>query len=123
MERRVMTARGAVQWHREADMRLSSLARVALLLVAAAGAANGPVAASAEEMTSGRIQVEYVPPKNPDHEALYNQLMERMSLEKIRAILSPFRLPRDVKIRTVGCDGVANAWYQPIGGVPTVTVC
>jgi hypothetical protein len=100
-----------------------SLAQVAFLFVAVAFAGNGPAPALAETMTAGRIQVEYVPPKNPDHEALYNQLMERMSLEKIRAILSPFRLPRDVKIRTVGCDGVANAWYQPINGVPTVTVC
>ncbi len=99
------------------------LARAALLLAAAALVANAPVAASAEEMSAGRIQIEYVPPKNPDHAALYNQLMERMSLEKIKAIFMPFRLPRDVKIRTVGCDGEANAWYQPIDGVPTVSVC
>ncbi len=51
------------------------------------------------------------------------QLMERMSLEKAQAILTLFRLPRDVLIRTIGCDGVANAWYQPIGNEPTVTLC
>jgi hypothetical protein len=49
--------------------------------------------------------------------------MECTSLEKIKAILMPFRLPRDVRIRTMGCDGEANAWYQPIDGVPTITVC
>ncbi|HLH92304.1 MAG TPA: DUF4344 domain-containing metallopeptidase [Xanthobacteraceae bacterium] len=96
---------------------------VAALLVAVAFGASGPGAALADEMSTGRIQIEYVPPKNPDHEALYEQLMERQSLEKISAILKPFRLPQDVKIRTVGCDGVSNAWYQPINGVPTVTVC
>jgi hypothetical protein len=100
-----------------------SLARVVFLLVAAAFVGKGGGPALAEEaMTSGRIQIEYVPPTNPDHQALYYQLMERMSLEKIRAILMPFRLPRDVKIRTIGC-GVSNAWYQPINGMPTVTVC
>jgi hypothetical protein len=103
-------------------MRIS-LARVTFLLAAVALIANGPVVASAEQMSAGRIQIEYVPPKNPQHEALYYQLMERTALEKIQAIFMPFRLPRDVKIRTVGCDGEANAWYQPIDNVPTVTVC
>jgi hypothetical protein len=93
------------------------------VVLAVAFAANGPRPAFAGEMTAGRIQIEYALPKNPEHEALYNQLMERMSLEKIRDIFAPFRLPMDVKIRTVGCDGEANAWYQPIGGIPTVTVC
>jgi hypothetical protein len=49
--------------------------------------------------------------------------MERMSLEKIKSIFMAFRLPLDVKMRTVGCDGESNAWYQPIDGVPTVSVC
>jgi hypothetical protein len=97
-----------------------SLARIASLLAAVA---LGATAAFAHEMSAGRIQVEYVPPKNPDHEALYYQLMECTSLEKIKTMLMPFRLPRDVRIRTMGCDGEANAWYQPIDGVPTITVC
>ena len=96
---------------------------VAVLLAAVAFGANGPGPTLAEEMTAGRIHIEYAPPKNPDHEALYYQLMERTALEKIRDIFTPFRLPMDVKIRTIGCDGEANAWYQPIDGVPTVTVC
>jgi hypothetical protein len=88
-----------------------------------AAVALGATAAFAHEMSAGRIQVEYVPPKNSDHEALYYQLMECTSLEKIKTMLMPFRLPRDVRIRTMGCDGEANAWYQPIDGVPTITVC
>jgi hypothetical protein len=79
--------------------------------------------AAAQQMSAGRIHVEYVAPKNPDHEALYVQLMERTSLEKVQAILTPFRLPRDVLIRTIGCDGVPNAWYQPIDNRPTITIC
>ena len=42
---------------------------------------------------------------------------------RARTILMPFRLPLDVKIRTMGCDGEANAWYQPVDGVPTISVC
>jgi hypothetical protein len=103
-------------------MRIA-LVWVAALLFGVVFGTNGPGPAFAEEMKSGRILVEYVPPRNPDHEALYMQLMERMSLEKIRDIFAPFRLPRDIKIRTIGCDGVSNAWYVPINGVPTITVC
>ena len=94
-----------------------------VLLVALASGANAPGLAFAEEMTARRIQIEYAPPKNPDHQALYYQLMERMSLEKLQAVFTPFRLPQNVKIRTLGCDGNANAWYQPVDGVPTVSVC
>jgi hypothetical protein len=96
---------------------------VAALLLAAALGESGPAPAFAEDMAAGRIQIEYAAPKNPDHEALYNELVERTSLEKIKAILMPFRLPMDVKIRTIGCDGESNSWYQPVDGVPTVTVC
>jgi hypothetical protein len=120
--RRIMTAQAfAVSSNREADMRCW-LVRMAFPLIGVALAAYGP-AASAEEMSAGRIRIEYVVPKNPAHEALYLQLMTRMALEKIKAILSPFRLPMDVTIRTMGCDGVANAWYQPVDGQPTITVC
>jgi hypothetical protein len=107
---------------REVDMR-PVLAWVAAVVVAVAFGTNGPAPAFAEEMKTGRIQIEYVPPKNPDHEALYMQLMERMSLEKISTLFTAFRLPQDIKIRTVGCDGVSNAWYRPVDGVPTITVC
>lgn len=74
-------------------------------------------------MTAGRIHIEYGAPKNPDHQALYAQLRERKALEKAQAILTPFRLPRDVTLRMIGCDGVSNAWYQPIDGRPTITLC
>jgi hypothetical protein len=100
-----------------------SLLRVAALLAAVAFGVNGAAPAFAGEMAAGRIRIEYAAPKNPAHQALYAQLRERMSLEKVQAIFTPFRLPVDVKIRTVGCDGVPNAWYQPIVGEPTVTLC
>ena len=118
---RLSVARRRQHPKRETTMGFS-LMRAASLLVVAFGA-NCTALAENEKMTAGRIHIEYVAPKNPEHEALYYQLMLRMSLEKIRAIFEPFRLPRDVTIRTVGCDGERNAWYQPIDGRPTVTVC
>jgi hypothetical protein len=75
--------------------------------------------AAADESRPNRILIEYVPPKNPDHQKLYETLKERQVLEKLQQIFSPFKLPIDVTLKTVGCDGVDNAWYQR----PTMTIC
>jgi hypothetical protein len=81
----------------------------------------------AADAQTSRMVVEYVPPTNPAHEALYKRLMERRALEKLQEVFSPFRLPIELKLRTVGCDGVSNAWYQkPTPGSsnpPSVNVC
>jgi hypothetical protein len=69
------------------------------------------------------IHVEYVPPKNPEHQNIYEMVRARRTLETVKKIFGPFRLPVDLNIKTVGCDGVANAWYQREGKQPTVSVC
>ncbi|HEY2979934.1 MAG TPA: DUF4344 domain-containing metallopeptidase [Anaerolineales bacterium] len=75
--------------------------------------------AGAADAQPNRMRVEYVPPTNPAHEPLYQMLKERGALEKLQGIFSPFRLPIDLTLRTVGCDGVSNAWYHR----PDVSVC
>src|SRR5215475_9313941 len=86
-----------------------------------------PTSTIAAEAQANRMVVEYVPPTNPAHQALYKRLMERRVLEKLQEVFSPFRLPVELKLRTVGCDGVSNAWYQkPVpgsSGPPSVNVC
>lgn len=63
--------------------------------------------------------MEYVPPANPAHQALYELLQQQRALEKIQEIFSPFQLPIDLTLKTVGCDGVPNAYYQR----PELTIC
>ena len=86
-----------------------------------------PTATIAAEAQTNRMVVEYEPPTNPAHQALYQRLMERRVLEKLQEVFGPFRVPTEMKLRTVGCDGVSNAWYQkPAAGSssqPTVNVC
>jgi hypothetical protein len=48
---------------------------------------------------------------------------QRGTLEMVQQIFSPFRIPVDLVVKTVGCDGVSNAWYQREGKQPTVSVC
>lgn len=79
------------------------------------GAAASPFALG----EARRIRVEYVPPKNPTHQALYELLQQRGALEKFQEIFSPFRLPIDLTLKTLGCDGVANAFYQR----PELKIC
>src|SRR5262245_28877132 len=86
-----------------------------------------PTTTIAAEAQTNRMTVEYVPPTNPAHQALYQRLMERRVLEKMQEVFSPFRLPAELKLRTVGCDGVSNAWYQKTrpraSHQPSVNVC
>jgi hypothetical protein len=94
---------------------------VAILAVAAAWllAPDRLAPAIAAEAQPGRIKIEYVPPKDPKHEALYQLLKQRRVLEQLQRIYSPFRLPTNLSIQTAPCDGIANAWYERAG----VTLC
>jgi len=76
-----------------------------------------------DEERPNRIRIEYVPPKNPEHQKLYELIKERRVLETLQEIFSPFRLPADILIKTVGCDGVSNAWYQRTGRKPIISLC
>ena len=69
----------------------------------------------------GKLLIEYVPPENPEHEAVYKFLKERQVLENVQRVLSPFRLPRDITLRLKGCQGRRNAWYDDEDY--SVTVC
>jgi hypothetical protein len=68
---------------------------------------------------SRRIKIEYVEPKDPKHQSVYDLLMKRRALEQLQALFSPLRLPSDLTLRIADCKGVANAWYHR----GTVTIC
>ena len=78
-----------------------------------------PVKLAIADAQSRRIGIEYVPPKNPEHQHIYEMLKEHRVLEKLQDIFSPFQLPIELTFKTVGCDGVSNAWYSR----PTVSIC
>jgi hypothetical protein len=67
---------------------------------------------TAADAQPNKIRIEYVVPKLPEHLPIYETLKERRALEKLQEIFSAFRLPTDLLLRTVGCDGISNAWYQ-----------
>jgi len=90
-----------------------------LLVLAIAAVPNLAVAAQKGAAKPDRITIGYVAPKNPAHQPIYNRLREVRFLEKLKQFLAPFRLPRTLLIKTEGCDGEANAWYDE----GAITIC
>jgi Putative metallopeptidase len=69
-----------------------------------------------------RISIAYSPPDNAQYQDVYELLRQRNALEKIKEILSPFRLQEQLAIETAAC-GAVNSYYQRKNFKPTVTIC
>src|SRR5215470_1508945 len=91
----------------------------AIALVGAFLAPDIAAGAQASAAKPDRIRIEYGEPKNPAHQVIYRRLKELRTLEKLREFLSPFRLPRTLLVKTEGCDGESNAWYEN----GAITIC
>ena len=106
-------------------MNLSALGRLKLfryVVILTTGvylaiSVSGP--ASAAPYKSKQVRVEYVLPKDPAHQPIYERLRQARALERIQKLLSPIRLPRPLVLKVSGCDGDSNAWYDG----SFVTVC
>jgi len=85
-----------------------------VLALSAIGAAD-----AAPRGKPNQIRYEYVPPKDPAHQPIHDQMKQGRALEHLRELLSPLRLPYPLKLKVASCDGVPNAWY----GDEAITVC
>jgi len=91
---------------------------IVLLLIAAA--IGFPLGAAAQGKTD-QVRVEYAKPENPAHEPLVELLKQKKFHESLRTFLSPFKLPRRVTFKMVGCGGELNAAYD--SDDRTIEVC
>jgi len=111
-------------------LRNSSMiaAAVAALTV---GALSTPAAWSQEKIDQGSqdkgdhgsIQISYETPKNASVQEVYDMAKGARSLEMMQVIFSAFRLPEDLYIKYVNCDGVPNAYFFRENEKPTIRVC
>jgi putative metallopeptidase DUF4344 len=83
----------------------------------------GDQAAAAAQEHQGSIHIEYVPPKKPEQQQIYELAKEHRPLEALKQIFGPFRLPEDLYIKTVGCDGKPNAYFSREDDHPTIRIC
>lgn len=82
------------------------------------------LALPAEAQTSNpqkTARVTYAEPSDPAHRPIREEMKSRQVLEKIRQVLSVFRLPKPVALQLTGCKGEADAWYE--ADDRTITVC
>lgn len=85
-------------------MRILILLLLVVLAVAPARAADEP--------RPDRVRTELAAPKNPAHQTIHDRLQRMQMLERLARFLSPFRLPREVRLKVEGCDGDVNAYYE-----------
>jgi hypothetical protein len=65
--------------------------------------------AEAAQRPAEQIRIEYVPPKNPEHQPIYDEIKQVHVLERMQELLSPLRLPRPLLLKVTGSDGESNA--------------
>lgn len=85
---------------------------IPLIVMCSALLSGQAIAKGPPNLKPNRIEISYVQPPNPAHQHIYELLKERRVLERFRDYLSPMRLPRALQLRTEGCDGESNAWYE-----------
>ena len=77
----------------------------------------------ADAAQPNRLKIEYEPPKDPAYQLLYETIKQRQVLETLQRMLSPFRFPVALTIKTMGCDGLVNSWFSYDASMPTVHLC
>jgi len=90
--------------------RLTAIAAAMAIMALALSAAGA--ASATPEGKPNQIKYAYVPPTNPAHQAIYEQMKQGRALEHLQEMLSPLRLPYPLTLTVAGCDGVPNAWYS-----------
>ena len=104
---------------------LRGLLNIAMTTAAltAADVLSIPTAGAADEHHQGSIQISYEAPKDPALQRTYQTAKASNALEMLRLVFVSFRLPEDLYIKTVGCDGIPNAYFSRVDDRPTIRIC
>ena len=81
---------------------------------------------SSEQSTphaGGLIHVAYEDTDDRDLKEIHDLVKGKRDLETFREFLTPFRLPENLYIKALGCNGVANAYFFRENNVPTIRIC
>jgi hypothetical protein len=98
----------------------------AIALALTASIAVAPTTASAqadESLKKGTIQISYEAPKDPALQDTHDMVRKDNALEMLRRVFLSFRLPEDLHIKAVSCDGIPNAYFSRENDKPTIRIC
>ena len=76
-----------------------------------------------ESQNKGTIQIEYETPKDAGLQKTYEAVRQSNALEMLRLIFVSFRLPEDLYIKAVNCNGIPNAYFFREDDKPTIRIC
>jgi hypothetical protein len=93
-----------------------------LRLPGAVAAGHPSVQFAAPSEQPNRVRIEYLPAKKPELQKIHDELKRHRGLETLQTLFSPFRLPRELTIRSQEC-GMVNAWYRHEDSGPAITIC
>jgi len=88
-----------------------------------AAALTIPCARADESKSKGTIQIEYEIPKDASLQKTYEAVRQANALEMLRLIFVSFRLPEDLYIKAVNCNGIPNAYFFREDDKPTIRIC
>jgi Putative metallopeptidase len=71
----------------------------------------------------GSIQIEYETPKDPAMKDAYDMAKGGKGLEMMQVIFGAFRLPENLYMKAVNCDGIPNAYFFREDDRPTIRIC
>jgi hypothetical protein len=103
--------------------RRSPSTTIALSLAALAAALTMPCARADDSQKKGSIQIEYETPKDASLQRTYEAVRQANALEMLRLIFVSFRLPEDLYIKAVSCNGIPNAYFFREEDKPTIRIC
>jgi hypothetical protein len=99
----------------------SRVAAAAAIL--AAGALTMPAAWPQDQKDQGSIQIEYEAPKDAAVQDAYDMAKGAKGLEMMQVIFSAFRLPENLYMKAVNCNGIPNAYFFREDDKPTIRIC
>src|SRR5262249_39583748 len=68
---------------------------------------------SADLQPNSRITIDYIEPRDPKFQDVYERMKKRQLLEQLALFLSPLKLPTTLRLQTKQCN-VINAFYDPL---------
>jgi hypothetical protein len=103
-------------------LRRSSRIAAAMAILAAA-ALTVPTLRAFAENQEGSIQIEYEVPKDQAMKDAYDMATGAKGLEMMQVIFGSFRLPENLYMKAVNCDGKPNAYFFRENDKPTIRIC